>query len=225
MRLCQAAIEIDPNYARIWAQLDVARRALHFHFGRADEDVLAAAERALSLDRSLAEAHAVKGDTLFSAGGHDEARAEIDIAVGLDPDSWEVNVNAGYLNFREGRFEDAIRHFEKASAVMEPDFVCPGMLMTARTAIGDDEGPLRAAHMTIERAEKALEQDPSSGSAIGFGAGALACVGDGERAKEWIRRALLIDPDDCGCATTWPAPSAPTWATSTPRWICSVPSS
>ena len=34
------------------------------------------------------------------------------------------------------------------------------------------------------------------GSALGFGAVALAALGDGERAKDWIRRALLMDPDN-----------------------------
>jgi adenylate cyclase len=50
--------------------------------------------------------------------------------------------------------------------------------------------------MTLERSQKALAQDPSNGSALGFGATALASLGDGERAKEWIKRALLMDPDN-----------------------------
>ena len=50
--------------------------------------------------------------------------------------------------------------------------------------------------MTLDRTQKLLAQDPSMGSALGFGAVALAALGDGERAKEWIRRALLMDPDN-----------------------------
>jgi adenylate cyclase len=50
--------------------------------------------------------------------------------------------------------------------------------------------------MTIERCERALAKDPSNGSAMGFGAGALAGLGEGDRAKDWIRRALLIDPNN-----------------------------
>ncbi len=196
VRLCQAAIEIDPNYARIWALMAVARRGLHFHFGQAGNEALAAAERALELDPNLAEAHAVKADHLWNIGRPDEARAEIDIAVGLDPDSWEVNINAGYLSFRQGRFHDAIRYFGRAAIAVEADYVCSGMMATACQAVDDTEGAHRAARMTIERAELALAKDPSNGSAMGFGAGALAGLGEGDRAKDWIRRALLIDPNN-----------------------------
>jgi adenylate cyclase len=196
VRLCQAAIEMDPNYARIWALMAVARRGLHFHFGQPGHDALAAAERALALDPNLAEAHAVKADHFWNIGKPDQARAEIDMAVSLDPDSWEVNINAGYLSFRQGRFHDAIRHFGTAATVIEADFVCAGMMSTACLAAGDTEGARRAAQMTIERAERALAQDPSNGSAMGFGAGALAILGEGDRAKDWIHRALLIDPNN-----------------------------
>ena len=41
-----------------------------------------------------------------------------------------------------------------------------------------------------------LAQDPATGSALGHGAVALAALGDSERAKEWIKRALLMDPDN-----------------------------
>ena len=196
VRLCQAAIEIDPDYARIWALMAVARRGLHFHFGQAGNEALAAAERALELDPNLAEAHAVKGDHFWNIGRPDEARAEIDIALSLDPDSWEVNINAGYLSFRQGRFHDAIRYFGRAAIAVEADYVCSGMMSTACLAVGDSEGMRHAARMTIERAELALAKDPSNGSAMGFGAGALAGLGEGDRAKDWIRRALLIDPNN-----------------------------
>ena len=50
--------------------------------------------------------------------------------------------------------------------------------------------------MTVDRTQKVLAQDPSNGSALGFGAASLAALGDAERAKEWTKRALLIDPDN-----------------------------
>jgi adenylate cyclase len=50
--------------------------------------------------------------------------------------------------------------------------------------------------MALERAERVLAQDPAIGSALGFGVAALAALGDGVRAKEWTKRALLLDPDN-----------------------------
>jgi adenylate cyclase len=54
----------------------------------------------------------------------------------------------------------------------------------------------RVAQLSLARAEKALVQDQSNGAAMGFGVGALAVLGEVERAKEWMARALLIDPDN-----------------------------
>ncbi len=194
--LCRRATEIDPGYARAWALLALAQTQLRFVHGKPGDDGLAAAERALELDADLAEAHAVKGRHLAERGRHGEAFAEIQIALGLDPESHEVNQCAGELSVRQRRLEDAIRYFEKAVELMEPDFRSAGMLISCNTAVGDAEGIRRAAQVTLERAKKALSQDQSNGSAMGFVVSALAALGEAERAKEWIARALLVDPDN-----------------------------
>ena len=54
----------------------------------------------------------------------------------------------------------------------------------------------RAAEITVARAEKVLAQDQNNGAVTGWGASALVFLGEAERAKEWINRALLIVPDD-----------------------------
>jgi adenylate cyclase len=50
--------------------------------------------------------------------------------------------------------------------------------------------------MMVAEAEKALSHDPSNGAALGIIAGGHAALGDSERAREWIDRAMLIDPDN-----------------------------
>ena len=50
--------------------------------------------------------------------------------------------------------------------------------------------------MTVERAEQALGEDRSNGAALGYGAVALGELGEKERAREWVRRALIVDPDN-----------------------------
>ncbi|HWY16187.1 MAG TPA: TIR domain-containing protein [Rhizomicrobium sp.] len=196
IRLCRKAIEIDARYARAWALLALAQTSLHFRYGRAGEDGLAAAEQALVLEPDLAEPHAVKARHLSEQGRNKEAFAEIAIAVHLDPESYEVNLAAGDVNFRERRFEDAIRHYEKAADSMEADYHCTGILESCFAAIGDEDGVRRAARMTLARAEQAVAQDKSNGSAMGFAVVALAFLGETERAREWIDRAVLIDPDN-----------------------------
>lgn len=50
--------------------------------------------------------------------------------------------------------------------------------------------------MTLRQVEQVLTQDPSNGAAISFGVSALAALGEKDRAREWMERALLIDPDN-----------------------------
>ena len=63
-------------------------------------------------------------------------------------------------------------------------------------ALGDKESLLRAAKATFARVERALGQDPTNAKALGLGACALAVMGEAERNREWIDRAMLIDPDN-----------------------------
>jgi adenylate cyclase len=138
----------------------------------------------------------VKARILSQYGRHDEASAEIDIALRLDPESYEVNRSAAYLRFRQQRLEDAIRYYEKAMTLMETDLNSGPMLMTCYTAIGNSRAAMRVAQITLARTEKTLAQDPNNGAAMAYGANALAILGQGERANEWINRALLIDPEN-----------------------------
>jgi adenylate cyclase len=196
IRLCRSATEIDPEYATAWALMAVAQAALRFHFNGPGDGGLAAAERALSLDGKLAEAHAAKARVLTSEGAYEPALAEIDIALGLDPESFEVNTAAARLYFMQGLHNDAIRFYEKAAALMPSDFSSVAMLQTCYTAIGDPEAVRRAAERTLARAEKIAAQEPDNGMAMGYTVIALADLGEGERARELAKRAMLLDPDN-----------------------------
>ena len=195
VRICNQATAIDPNYAQAWALKALAQAELRFRHGK-DIDALSAAETALSLDSELPEAHCIKARYLQESGQEDEARLHIEKALRLDPESFEVNKEAGRLTFRQGRIKDSIPYFEKAASLMDTDYHDTGMLISCYQALGDMDGVQRAARMTQERADKAVSQDASNGAALGYGACSLAVLGDRVRAKEWIARALLIDPDN-----------------------------
>lgn len=196
IRLCTKATEFDPGYARAWALMALSQTSLHFRFGRFGPNGLEAAERALELDPELPEAHTVKARQLYELGRREEAIDEVEIALELDPNSYEVNLGAGYLYFREHRYPEAIRRYEIASAIMESDYHSAGTLLSCFLAVGDATEANRAARIVLSRAELAIAEDQNNGSAIGFAVVALAVLGQIERAKEWIDRALLLDPDN-----------------------------
>jgi len=196
IRLCQRAVEIDTNYAEAWALIAMAEMILLSTLGRGGEGGLAAAERALELNPDLAEAHAVKARILSEEKRHDEASREIETALRLDPDSHQVNKCAALLRFRQQRLEECIRYLEKAVALEEGDFGSSGLLITCHTALGNREAARRAAEITLACVERVLAHDPNNGSAMGHGSDALAVLGQRERAKDWMARALLIDPEN-----------------------------
>jgi adenylate cyclase len=207
VRICKQATSFDPNYSQAWALMALAQSQLRFWHGM-DVDPLPATERALAINPNLAEAHCVKAHLLEEQGQQNEASKEIDTALRLDPESWEVNREAARLNFRQSRIADAIPFFEKAAALMESDWHNPSMLVSCYQGTGDSAQLKRAAQMAVERTEKAIAKDPSNAAVLAAGAGALAIIGEDQRAKEWIDRALLLDPDNStmrynlGCALT-----------------------
>ena len=196
IRLCQRAVEIDPDFARAWALMAGAQGVLRMHIGRGGDGGRAAADQALKLDPTLSEAHAAKARVLSLEARYDEASTEVEAALRLDPDSYEANVAAAEWNYRTRRFPDAIRYYEKAVALMESDYMAAGLVSSCYKAIGDQTGARRAAQRALARTEPIVAAEPDNGSAMSFFIGALAALGEAERAKAAARRATLLDPDN-----------------------------
>ncbi|MEP6982524.1 MAG: TIR domain-containing protein [Sphingomicrobium sp.] len=198
IRICRRSIEIDPDYAQAWALMALAQANLHHGFAahKVADDGAAAAERALALDPQIAEAHLPKAWRLAEQGRHKEANAELAIALELSPDSWEVNKESARIFYRQRRPDDAARHLERAIEVMETDYHGLGMLFAYYNAKGDVEAARRTARRTIDQVEKVLAGDPDNGAALAFGAMSFAALGNLDRARQWIERSLLVDPDN-----------------------------
>jgi adenylate cyclase len=192
-RLCVRATALDQAYAEAWVIMAFALCQIRYRFGVGDDDGMAAAERALAINPDLADGHAVRA-RLLCLGQSDfaEAMAELDTALRLDPQSYEANNNAGYIYFRQERFAEAARFYEKACLLDESAFGPPAMLSSCYGAMGDEGGTRRAERMVLERAQKALAEDPNNGEAMGHGAGALAALGDTALLRDWVGRALRL---------------------------------
>ena len=195
VRLCASAVEMDPHYAQAWALMAIGYRTLRV-LGVESEDGMAAAERALALNPDLAEAHAVKASILLMNNNIDAAAAEVAIALQLDPESYEVNRAAGRLNYQLHRYEDAIRLFEKAAGLMEADLHSASMLISSYNALGDANGMRHAAELALKRAEAILMHDQHNSGVVAYSAYALAALGEAERAKARMKRAMLIEPEN-----------------------------
>ena len=195
VRICGQALSFDPKYAQAWALMALAQAVLRLRHGK-PVDPLTAAQRAIEINPQIAEAHCVMAQVLAEQGDQAEANREIDEALRLDPESWEVNREAAKLRFREGRIREAIPLYDRSAELMPSDWHSPMMLTTCYQSIGDDAAAQRSARTTLERAEKSVAKDPSNTQALAGGANALAILGEDKRARDWIDRALLLDPDN-----------------------------
>ena len=79
---------------------------------------------------------------------------------------------------------------------MDGDWHSPMMLVSCFQGAGDKDAMRAAAKSTVERAERAVAKDPANAQVLAAGANALALLGEDRRARDWIDRALLLDPDN-----------------------------
>jgi len=195
VRICRRAVELDPNYARAWAAMALAQSEM---YGRSasDDDGLQAAERAVELDPNLADAYAARGSVHLSHAEYQEGMERCRQALELDPKSYEGNRYAGRCSIGLRRYDDAIRYFETAASVIETDFYAACMVVQCYLGKGDIAGAQGAARRALPRIEKVIAVEPDHGRALGHGVAALATLGETDRAKEWITRGRLLDPDN-----------------------------
>ena len=195
IRFGQRALEIDPRYARAWALIARCQGALRLR-GQLQESGIAAVENALSLDPSLAEAHVAKGFVLSHLGRYDEAVAEYAEALRLDPDSSEARFDFGLTCKEFGDYQAAMAHFECASRLNGEDYLVWSNLSQIYQALGREDEGRHAARRSLACIEKEVALHPDNALPMVWGIGNLIHLGDNERAKDWISRTFIIEPDD-----------------------------
>jgi adenylate cyclase len=196
MRICSRAVEIDPYYAQAWALLAIAQSSLCYGFGKKVDDGFAAANAALAIDPTIAEAHLPMYKRHLERRQPDKAAEKMEMAIRLGPDSWEVNKEAGRFYLLRRDVSTASQHYERAAEIMETDFHAWAMLSSCYQALGERAKLRDSAKRMVSEAQKAVQEDPSNGAALGILAGGYALLGEEAKTREAIDRALLVDPDN-----------------------------
>lgn len=116
--LCTATLENHPKSAE--GHLLLAYLRLAFDWDRkAGKDAL---EKALSLNPSLAAAHALMGGYLSTEGRHEEAIESLKRALELDPLSSALNADLSWRFFLAKKYDEAIRQ-ARLTIELDPDFL------------------------------------------------------------------------------------------------------
>ena len=197
-RTFRKAVELDPSYARAYAGLADAGSFLYInqHADVTIEEILAASAKALELDPGLAEAYAARGLALQISGRSQEAIVAFERAIALNPNLFEAHYNYTETLVVLGDWEKSAQSYARALEISPDDYRCWVMLAQMFANLGRRADAEAAARTGVEKAEQALARNPDVPLAATLGAGALARLGDRERALEWMTRALTIAPDD-----------------------------
>ena len=123
-QMYRRAIEKDPGFALAHARLSYLHTSRFYWYQiDASEARLAEAareaERALTLDPDLAEAHIAAGNVPYVQRDFSNAAKEFAVAAKLDPNSVTVWISLAYSQRRQGAFEQAVRNMERVSE-LEP---------------------------------------------------------------------------------------------------------
>ena len=193
------AVQIDPEYARAWAAL-ADSHSITCIYWNASEANLAAAERAsrkaLELRPDLAEAHVSSGLSHYARRETSAAIGEFEAALKLDPDLFDACYFYGRVCFQRGELQRAADLFERAERINDDDFQSPILLRQIYRSQGRLEDAREAARRGIERAERQLELNPDDTRALNLGLGALAELGEVEKAIQFAERSLSIDGEN-----------------------------
>jgi TolB-like protein/cytochrome c-type biogenesis protein CcmH/NrfG len=202
--LLEQAVELDPGYARAWAQLGSVYMALK------DQGLLPAAEglrladeavdRALELDPNLAEGHSARAQYLLGELRYEEAEEESLRSLELNPGSAEEHRRYSRLLTQLDRHDEAVREARRA-VELDP------LSVTARATLGDAMWWAGDWEGTVTESQKLIEMAPDLAYAyynLGYG---YAMQDMNEEAIEAFRKAVELDPTDplnsLGLAWSW----------------------
>src|SRR5438552_10189076 len=197
-RMFAKAVELDSAYARAYAGIADCDSFLFLHY-QIDipvEEILATAAKALDLENGLAEAHASRALALSLGERHAEAEAEFERAITLNPNLFEARYFSARACFARGTPSRAAALFERAAEIKPGDYQSVCLLIQVYRSLGRDQESKEAARKGVKLAEGELALHPEDPRPAHLGIAALLELGENDRAREWISRALAIDPDD-----------------------------
>ena len=200
-RMFERAIEIDPNYALAYAGIADCCSYIYTYWDASAahlEQADTASRKALELDPELAETHTSRGLALAFAKRYAEAEKEFETAIRLNPKLLEAHYFYGRARFQQGKLAEAAQSFEEACRVRPDDYQAVNFLALTYKGLGRGADAEAAGRRALELVEHHVELNPDDSRALILGAMRLVNSGQRERALEWAKRALTIDPEDSG---------------------------
>ena len=198
-QMFRQAIEIDAEFALAWAGYADCHSFLVMYVdpqASYREEASQASKRALELSPDLAEAHASRGLAYLVCEKFDLAEDEFKTALELNPCLFEAFYYYARTQFHRGDIEMAAELFKKAAEVDPTDYQSRCLRVQILRGVGRIDDAIEQARDAVHVVCRHLEWNPDDSRAYHLGAGSLIVLGDTDRAKRWLDRAIEIAPDD-----------------------------
>ncbi len=225
-RLCERALSIDPNNIRALTYLS-AKFLYSARFGRSADpegDLRRADElvsKALALDPNYARAHSLKGGILRGQGRLDEAIAEHERVLALDPTMVTADGGLGLDYLFLGQFEKSLEFNDKAIRLSPHDPV----LANLHSNKAAEYFALKQYDQAIESARRAIAINPNTNAWPHLTLiAALALAGHAAEAHEALQNYLESFPTGPRTIAAWKALAAQFFTNphSDPRYLETV---
>lgn len=136
----EKALSLDDTVAEAWASLAAGKSNYFWDFEGAERDF----RRALELNPGYADAHQWYATHLWNVGRHDEARAEMALALKLDPLSRATSGAYASQLYFDRRYDDATA-FVRQRAELDPNLAHGTIFVRCYLAQGKFDEAARAA--------------------------------------------------------------------------------
>jgi serine/threonine-protein kinase len=186
----QKATEVNPYY---WYNYNALGGA-YLRFGR-NEDALAAYRKVTELAPKNGLGYLNVGNVYYRMGKWDEAVAAYKKSIEVEP-TYLAHMNLGTTYFYLKRYPEAVQMLEKAVEMSPQQEMAVGNLADSYRWSGQKDKANATYDRAIALAQKGLQTDPRNAQEMGSLALYYAKKGDTGTARNYIRRARAIAPNE-----------------------------
>jgi DNA-binding winged helix-turn-helix (wHTH) protein/tetratricopeptide (TPR) repeat protein len=189
----EQAIELDPDFGLAHARLsDALSQQSIFWKGQRLEEAQDAADRAIELEPSRAEAYKALGLVLHARGDGDGAFDAYQYALELDPDAWEATYNIATIMLERSELREAESFYLRTLRIVPTHEAALARLGAVYMRLGD----IDQAELWLDRA---LENSPLRPGTIASRATLDVLNGKTKAASSRCEKVLVVFNNNYNC--------------------------
>jgi non-specific serine/threonine protein kinase len=199
LQMFESAVSLDPKFALAYAGIANVCAQHHYRHGSGSgwiERARESAERAVSLQPQLPEAHVARGWVFYANKQYDEAVTEGRMAIAQKPDCEGVYYMLGRALFAAGQYQEISDIADEAVRVSGADYNIYVPILNALRAMGKSDALRNMNMRRVEALEAHINEVPDDARARMQLAITFASLDREEDAMREARLAMLLRPNE-----------------------------